>query len=266
MRVWAIANQKGGVGKTTSTITLGGLLAQRGRRVLMLDLDPHASMTSYFGIEPEQPPQGVFDLFVDYKQTTRAMVLDTALPTATPNLSFIPGQIALATMEKQLSTQDGAGLIVTRLLSLVDGDFDDVLLDCPPILGMLMVNALAACDVLVVPVQTEFLALHGLERMVRTIDMVSRSRKAPLPYVIVPTLFDKRTRASTECLKTVRETYGDRVWSHVIPVDTRLRDASYAHQAPSAFDAHSRAVEAYRLLLADLEQIEVMAGSHRGEV
>ena len=137
-------------------------------------------------------------------------------------------------------------------------DFDYVLVDTPPVLGSLMINALAAAELLLVPVQTEFLALKGLERMVRTLAMVTRSLQKTLPYLIVPTMFDRRTQASLNALRTLRHEYTEHIWPSMIPIDTKLRDASRAGKFPSLFDASSRGVAAYKsllkLLLSDGEQ------------
>ena len=136
-----------------------------------------------------------------------------------------------------------------RSLLQVQDLYDYILLDCPPILGVLMVNALAACDDLIIPVQTEFLALKGLERMIHTIDMINRARKNPLPYLIVPTLFDRRTRASPKCLQILQEKYSHHLWNNVIPVDTQFREASQAGIPASYYAPKSRGVVAYEALL-----------------
>lgn len=252
MRIWAVANQKGGVGKTTTTVALGGLLASRGQRVLLLDLDPHASMTAYFGVNPDGDHAGIFDLFLEHRNLSRDRVLQCVQDSGQHGLRFIAGQVAMATVEKQLANQDGQGLVITRLLQLLADDFDHVLIDCPPILGVLMVNALAACEYLLIPVQTEFLALQGLERMLRTLQMIERSRKQPIPFRIVPTMFDRRTRAAVQCLRQLRDAHGSHVWRGVIPVDTRLREASRSHLPPHIFAPESRAVGSYNQLLRDL--------------
>ncbi len=252
MRVWAVANQKGGVGKTTTAIAMGGLLAQSKRRVLLIDLDPHASLTAYFGLDPEAGIVGVYDLFMEHKRLTREAILLARCVTELDNLHFLPGQVALATLEKQMAGQDGVGLIVQRLLQMIQHDVDDVIIDCPPVLGILMVNALASCDTLLIPVQTEFLALQGLHRMMRTLEMIQKSRKTSIYHRIVPTMFDRRTRASVQCLRQLRDQYGETVWRSVIPVDTHLRDASRAHRVPSVFEPNGRAVKAYTQLLKDL--------------
>lgn len=254
MRIWTIANQKGGVGKTTTTVALGGLLADRGHRVLLVDLDPHGSLTSYFRHDPERLAGSAQALFAEQQLRNRAAVLSLLVPAGNDGIQLLPATVGLATVERRASGIEGMGLRVSRALALLWDDFDYVLLDTPPVLGALMINALAACERLVIPVQTEFLALKGLERMLRTLEMISRSRGKPLQYLIVPTLFDRRTQASVGSLRALRNGYGEPVWPAMIPVDTRLRDASKAGQVPSRFDASSRAVEAYKALLKHLLQ------------
>lgn len=247
MQVWTVANQKGGVGKTTTSIALGGLAAEEGLRVLLLDLDPHGSLTSYLGYDPDQLTQGNFNLFQQRQQLTREFVLGQALGTAFPNIFLMAASTALATLERQ-AIGEGMGLVIARALTLITDDIDLVIIDCPPLLGVLMVNALAACERLIVPVQTEHLALKGLERMVHTLTMMTRSRNKPLDYVVVPTMFDRRTQASISSMRIVRNQYPERVWAGKIPVDTRLRDASKAGVPPSLFDPDSRGVAAYHSL------------------
>ncbi|MAZ66192.1 MAG: cobalamin biosynthesis protein CobQ [Kangiellaceae bacterium] len=248
MRVWTVANQKGGVGKTTTTVTLGGLMAGSRRRVLLVDLDPHGSMTYYFGFKPDQQQKGVYTLFENPNLSSDA-IMELTLPTEERNLSLLPSSMALATLDRQLSTQDGMGLMLKKVLDKVADRFEMVLIDCPPVLGVLMVNALAACDHVVIPVQTEFLALQGLERMDSSMQMVGKALKSTFPHTIVPTLFDRRTRACIQALRTLREDYGDRVWRSVIPVDTRFRDASLAHIPASTLAPECRGVDSYKRLL-----------------
>ncbi len=256
MRVWAVANQKGGVGKTTTAVGLGGLLAECGHRVLLLDIDPHGSMTSYFGYDPDSLQHSSFDLFGD-KALSRDEVMGLLLSTPTDNLTLLPSSMALATVERRAAAE-GMGLKVSRALAQVWDDFDYVLIDSPPVLGALMINALAASERLLVPVQTEFLALKGLERMLRTVQMVTRSLKKELNYLIIPTMFDRRTQASVSTLRTLRNDYADNVWASMIPVDTRFRDASKQGETPSSYDPQARGVQAYKsllkILLADEQQ------------
>ncbi|MDH4562664.1 ParA family protein [Pseudomonas sp. BN411] len=252
MRVWAVANQKGGVGKTTTSIALAGLLADAGKRVVVVDLDPHGSMTSYFGHDPDTLEHSCFDLFLHQGGVPDGLSRELLLQTSHERISLLPSSTALATLERQSPGQNGLGLVIAKSLAQLWQQFDHAIIDSPPLLGVLMVNALAASQQLVIPVQTEFLAVKGLERMVSTLAMVNRSRKQALPYTIVPTLFDRRTQASLNTLKVLRNNYPENLWQAYIPVDTRLRDASRAGVTPSQYDANSRGVIAYRALLKHL--------------
>lgn len=258
MRIWTVANQKGGVGKTTTVVALAGLLAERGARVLMLDLDPHGSLTSYFGYNPDTLATGSFDLFGDQPLATRDAVRALLLPAGDTGISLVGASPALATVERRAPGRDGMGLRVSRAIAALWDDFDYALIDTPPVLGALMINALAASEQLLIPTQTEFLALKGLERMVRTMAMVTRSLQKDLPYLIIPTMFDRRTQAAVSSLRTLRNQYTETIWASMIPVDTKLRDASRAAMLPSKYDPNSRAVQAYgallKLLLANQEQ------------
>ena len=252
MHIWAVANQKGGVGKTTSVVTLAGLLADAGHRVLMIDLDPHGSLTSYFRFDPDSIEHSAYDLFLGNGKIQESLPKELILETGHPNLSLLPSSTALATLERHAQAQGGMGLVISKTLAILWDDYDYVLIDSPPVLGVLMINALAACQQLIIPVQTEFLAIKGLERMVRTLTMINRARKRPVPYIIVPTLFDRRTQASNKSLRSLKETYDESVWHSVIPIDTKLRDASTAGIAPSALDKNARGVKAYTSLVTTL--------------
>jgi len=249
MRVWAVANQKGGVGKTTTSIALAGLLAEAGKRVVIVDLDPHGSMTSYFGYDPDGLEHSVYDLFLHQGQVPEGLAAQLLLPTSHEKIALLPATTALATLERQAPGQSGLGLVIARSLAQLWQDYDYAIIDSPPILGVLMVNALAASQQLIIPVQTEHLALKGLERMVHTLRMINRSRAQELPFCIVPTLFDRRTQASMSTLRVLRDVYPETLWQGFVPVDTRLRDASRAGQTPSQFDDKTRGVIAYRALL-----------------
>lgn len=221
MKVWAVANQKGGVGKTTTTVSLAGVLHQRGQRVLMVDLDPHGSLSSYFGIDPDQVDMSAYDLFHQ-----RAGVDAVIHHTRFDKLDLIPASSALATLDRQLGTKEGMGLVMKKTMQELASRYDVAIMDCPPMLGLLMVNALAACEHLLIPVQTEFLAIKGLERMVHTLSMIQKARKMTVRYTIVPTFFDRRLKASVDSLRVLRQTYEESVWNGVIPVDTQFREAS----------------------------------------
>jgi len=249
MRVWAVANQKGGVGKTTSAVALAGLLADEGKRVLVVDLDPHGSMTSYFRHDPDRLTSSVYNLFQHQGRVPEGLAAALLLNTTHEQISLLPSSTSLATLERQSAAQGGFGLVISRALQQLQGQFDFAIIDSPPLLGVSMINALAACEQLVVPVQTEFLALKGLERMVHTLGMVNRSRRQALPYTIVPTLFDRRTQASLSTLRKLRNDYEEQMWQAYIPIDTKLRDASLAGLVPSQLEANARGVLAYRALL-----------------
>lgn len=252
MRIWAVANQKGGVGKTTSVVTLAGLLAERGKRVLVVDLDPHGSLTSWFGYDPDTLSHSLFDLFQHQGKVPDGLAAQLVTETGCKGVSLLPASTALATLERRMVGVEGMGLIVSRALAQLWDDFDYVILDNTPSLGVLMVNALAAAQYLIIPVQTEFLAIKGLERMLHTLQMVMRSQKNPLTFTIVPTLFDRRTQASVKSLNLLRKTYPDTLWRFAVPVDTKFRDASQAGVVPSAIDSDTHGVRAYSRLLDDL--------------
>jgi chromosome partitioning protein len=261
MRVWAIANQKGGVGKTTSTLALGRGLALRGQRVLLVDLDPHASLTRAFGVPAEPPPEGVLDLFA----TPPRSLASLARPSAIEHLDYVCSQTALATLERRSANQPGLGLALTQALAQHAGEHDHVLLDCPPTLGLLMINALAAADRVIIPTQAEPLALHGLAGMVRTVEMVERSRRRPLPVSILPTLYDRRTRTGQATLRQMQDEHGERAWEDAIPVDTRISNTDLlVNPSPENGGYPGRALSAYRraldwICVADRQPMEQAA-------
>ncbi|MFL0808955.1 MAG: ParA family protein [Agarilytica sp.] len=264
MLVWTVSNQKGGVGKTTSTVSLAGIAAEAGRRVLLIDLDPHGSLTSYFRLDPDTQLNSVHTLFQERKTLSRMIIEDIIYETKYQNIHLLPASTALATLERQ-GIGDGMGLVLSKVLSLIADDYDQVMIDCPPQLGVLMVNALAACDDLIIPVQTEFLALKGLDRILHTLKMLSKSRKKALPYLVVPTMFDRRTQASVSSLRVIRNDYGDHAWPGKIPVDTKFRDASKAGVPPNLFEKDARGVAAYRSLYQFMMQRDKQVASSRDE-
>ncbi|MBN4079207.1 ParA family protein [Beggiatoa alba] len=257
MKVWAVANQKGGVGKTTSVVSLGGLLAQRGYRTLLLDMDPHGSMSSYFGLDPDRTNDSLYNLFQIQQSRIKVPPKRLIQKTRFENLSLLPASTAMATLDRQLGISDGMGLVVKHALGMLKTQYDFALIDCPPLLGVLMVNALAACDHLIIPVQTEFLAVKGLERMLRTLSMIGRANHAVPAYTILPTMFDRRTRASVHTLRLLRERHATYLWRSVIPVDTQFREASMLGVPLPIKAPNDRGSLAYGELLNDLLEPEI---------
>ena len=248
MKIWTIANQKGGVGKTTTTITIASILARRGGRVLVVDLDPHGSLTSYLGHDPTDSGTGVYKAFIDSEHQPDEHIRSTKIA----GVSVYKSSLMLATVDRSIGGAPGKGLILKNTLNKLSARFDYVLIDCPPILGTLMINALAACEFLIIPSQAEFLSLNGLERMIETLAMVKKSIAKDLDYLIVPSMFDRRTKVSETCLGLMKEKYRDHIWRFVIPVDTRLRDASREGVSVIDLKGNSRSSIAYKQLLNDL--------------
>ena len=248
MKTWAVINQKGGVGKTTTAVTLAGHLCGTDKRLLLVDLDPHGSLTSYLGYDPDQMETGLYSLFA--KPTTNpADIAKMLLPTPIKNTYLFSASSALATLDRQMGTGMGKGLVVSQAIQAVAGKFHYGLIDCPPMLGILMINALAACDQLLIPAQTDYLSLKGLDRMIHTLNMVEKSQHKKTPYMIIPTMYDQRTKASHGALQAMRDKYRFQVWGSVIPIDTKFRDASKAGVPLSELAPTSRGSQAYLKLL-----------------
>ena len=256
VHVWAVANQKGGVAKTTTTVSLAGLLCEQGHKVLMVDLDPHGSLTSYFKYNPDDIEMSIYDLFMHQGKVSPELAKKIILHTSKKGVDLYPASTALATLERNVANQGGMGLVISKALATLWDQYQYVIIDTPPVLGVLMINALAAAQRLLIPVQTEFLAVKGLERMTHTLNMVMQSTKKQLPFIVIPTMYDRRTHASINALKRIRELYADQVFAESIPVDTKFRDASEASLMPSDLDPDGRGVRVYKHLLAHLLENE----------
>ncbi len=256
MSIWAVANQKGGVGKTTTAISLAAHLARRRQRVLMVDLDPHGSLTTWlrFSVDDEQP--GVLTLFQQAASDQALQPAACVHATEFEGLELMPAHAGLAALDRRLGSKPGMGKVLAQALSALRNRYDHIFIDCPPMLGVLMINALAAADHLILPVQTEFLALKGLQRMLRTLEMLGKSSGRALPYTIVPTLYDKRTRASLDSFQTLQKEHGTRLWPRFIPVDTRFREASRQRKPLPLMQPGARGSMAYAVLLDHLLQEE----------
>jgi chromosome partitioning protein len=249
MAIWAVANQKGGVGKTTTVVSLASLLANKGQPTLILDMDPHGSLTTYFGHNPDTIDNSVYTLFQKMDSSPHTAIFHSLKKTPYPNLYLLPASTAMATLDRQLGAQGGKGLVIKKVLAILKDRFPNIIIDCPPMLGVLMINALAACDQLLIPVQTEFLALKGLERMLHTLSMVNHSRQQGLPYLIIPTMYDRRLTASVQSLKNLKNDYGNGVWNNFIPEDIQFPSASKAGIPLPVLKPNAQGTNAYRELL-----------------
>ncbi len=249
MPTYALVNQKGGVGKTTTAINLGANLALRGERVLIVDHDPQANATSSLGIEPEQVELSVYDGLI-----AGAPMADCVLRSPKLGLWIVPSSPALAGAQIELVALPEREHTLHRALQPLDGRFDYVLIDCPPSLGLLTVNGLlAALSGVIIPVQCEYLALEGLTQLMQTLQRV-RTNLFPGLRVrgLLPTMYDVRTRLSKEVVDELRTHFGTSVFHTVIPRSVRLAEAP-SHGLPiSAYAPSSAGAQAYRQLAEEL--------------
>jgi chromosome partitioning protein len=252
LNIWTVANQKGGVGKTTTVVTLGGLLAQQGKRILLVDTDPHASLSYYFGIDSEALDISIYDIFSQPEKYIGQALLDSLCLTKVQGLMVLPATMALATLDRKMGMGSGKGLILKKALASIQHQFDYVIIDCPPILGVSMVNALACSNRIIVPVQTEHLALKGLDRMMRTLKIMRKTMPENIPINIVATMFDRRVNATIQAYTKLNQEYPEQLWRGFIPTDTKFRDASVAQMPASFFAPKCRGVFAYDKFLKDI--------------
>ncbi|HEY6961169.1 MAG TPA: ParA family protein [Gaiellaceae bacterium] len=236
-RIYAFANQKGGVGKTTTAVNLAACLAEAGERALVVDLDPQANATSGLGMRANGTSS--------YDLLDGAPLAELAKPTPFANLFLIPSKPELAGAAVELSQREDGDRYLAQALHDADG-FDFVLLDCPPSLGPLTVNALAAADRVIVPVQAEYYALEGLAQLVQSINLIKTRLNPTLEIAgVLLTMADGRTRLSAEVEAEVRRHFGDLVFSSVIPRSVRVAEAP-SHGLPvTHYDRRSRGAEAY---------------------
>ena len=237
-RIYALANQKGGVGKTTTAINLAACLAEAGQRALVVDLDPQANATSGLGARAN----GVSS----YDLLDGAPLAELARPTRFPNLDLVPAKPDLAGAVVELARRDDADRYLADALADATGDWDFVFLDCPPSLGPLTVNALAAADRVLVPVQAEYYALEGLAQLVESVNLI-RTRLNPRLRIggVLLTMVDGRTRLAADVSDEVRRHFGDLVFSTVVPRSVRLAEAP-SHGLPViAYDRRSPGADAY---------------------
>ena len=246
--MFAVANQKGGVGKTTTTVNLGAALAELGWRVLIVDLDPQANATTGLGVEARNFDNSIYDVLLhDFPME------DCIEPTGLKNLFIVPATIDLAGAEIELVAAMSRELRLRRAVSAVVEDFAFILIDCPPSLGLLTVNGLAAASEVLVPIQCEYYALEGLGQLLRSVDLVRANLNPRLDLsTILLTMYDGRTRLADQVATEVRSHFGDKVCKTVIPRSVRLSEAPSFGQPVTVHDPHSAGAVAYRALAEEL--------------
>jgi chromosome partitioning protein len=246
--VIAVANQKGGVGKTTTTISLSASLADLGYRTLVVDLDPQGNASTGLGVNPRTAGSNVYEVLM--KDSPMA---DAIEPTAVKNLFLVPTTIDLAGAEIELVPAFSRELRLKRAIQSVIEDFDFVFIDCPPSLGLLTINGLAAATEILVPIQCEYFALEGLGQLMRNVNLVQTNLNPTLEIsAIVLTMYDARTKLADQISKEVRSHFGARVSRHVVPRSIRLSEAPSFGQPITIFDPSSRGAIAYRGLAREM--------------
>jgi chromosome partitioning protein len=248
-RIVAIANQKGGVGKSTTAVSLGAALAEIGFRVLVVDLDPQGNASTGMGIRHEQRIVNSYDVIVAETPVAEAIV-----HSPVPGLDAIPSTIDLAGAEIELVSQfSREGRLKRALAPVGEGSYDFIFLDCPPSLGLITVNALTAADELIVPIQCEYYALEGLGQLLRNVSLVQQNINPELRLTgIVMTMFDPRTKLSEQVVEEVRRFFGDIVYDAIIPRTVRLSEAPGYGVPITVYDSKSKGAESYRLLALEV--------------
>jgi chromosome partitioning protein len=241
-RIIAITNQKGGVGKTTTTVNLGAALAEEGNRVLIIDLDPQGNATTGVGVDARQLERSIYDVLLG-----DTPLEDATEPTVVKNLFVCPATIDLAGADIELVSAMSRETKLRRALQRGATDYDFVLIDCPPSLGLLTINALAAASELLVPIQCEYYALEGLSQLIRSVELVQRDLNPTLVLAnIVMTMYDPRTSLASQVVEEVRTHFGDRVCRTVIPRTVKLSEAPGFGQPITSYDPNGRGAIAYR--------------------
>lgn len=240
-RIIAIANQKGGVGKTTTSVNLSACLAYLGKKVLLIDTDPQGNATSGVGINKGDVHQCIYDVLIDDVEINKVV-----LETKVENLYIIPATISLAGAEIELVSTISREVRLKRMLQDVKEEYDYIIIDCPPSLGLLTINALTASDAILIPVQCEYYALEGLSQLLSTIRLVQKHLNNQLVIDgVLLTMFDARTNLGIQVIEEVKKYFQDKVYKSIIPRNVRLSEAPSHGEPIIIYDPKSRGAEVY---------------------
>ena len=247
-RIIAVANQKGGVGKSTTAINLSACLAEKGKKVLAIDMDPQGNTTSGFGVDKNGIENTLYELLLGEAETK-----DTIVKDVVENLDLIPSNINLSGAEIELVGIDDKEFILKGITDKLRRKYDYIILDCPPSLNMLTINALTAATSVLVPIQCEYYALEGLSQLIHTIDLVKERLKKRLKMEgVVFTMYDARTNLSLQVVENVKENLNQNIYKTIIPRNVRLAEAPSYGQPINIYDPRSAGAESYRLLAEEV--------------